>query len=99
MRIPRPKVARPSRSQLGTGALVLAALALGQTLNEHLPDGSDVSRLFERPVEMGATLAMRTGDFTPQSVAGATSLLRDSGSSIRSPGVAVVLRFDFVSRR
>lgn len=91
-------VRRPSRVQLGTGALVVAALAVGQTLNEHLPDGSDASRLFELPVDIGATAKMRTGDLTPVSVEGASSILRDIGSSIRSPGVVVVLKFDFVSR-
>ena len=93
MRIPRP-----SRAQLGTGTLVIAALALGQSLNEHLPDGSDGGRLFEKPVAVGETLAMRTGDLTPRSVDGATSILRDLGSSMRSPGVVVVVHFDFVSR-
>ena len=92
------RMPRPSRSQLGTGALVVAALAVGQTLNERLPDGSDATRLFERHVRMGQTLEMRTGDFTPRSVEGATTILRSIGSSIRSPGVVVVLSFDFVSR-
>ncbi len=89
---------RPSRSQLGTGALIVAALAVGQTLNEHLPDGSDAGRLFERPVSVDEKLEMRAGDLTPVSVDGATSILRDSGSSIRSPGVVVVVRFDYVAR-
>lgn len=93
MRLPRP-----SRSQLGTGTLVVAALAFGQVLNEHLPDGSDGSRLFERDVAIGDTVSMRTGDLTPRSVKGATSVLRSIGPSMRSPGVAVVLAFDFVSR-
>lgn len=89
---------RPSRSQLGTGALIIAALAVGQTLNEHLPDGSTAGRLFERPVSIGKTLEMRAGDLTPVSVDGAHSILRDSGSSIRSPGVVVVVHFDYVAR-
>lgn len=93
MRLPHP-----SRTQLGTGVLVVAALALGQNLNEHLPDGSDGGRLFERAVEIGETLEMRTGDLTPRTVDGAASVLRDAGSSIRSPGVIVVVHFDFVSR-
>ncbi|MET0931106.1 MAG: hypothetical protein ABWX74_16415 [Aeromicrobium sp.] len=89
---------RPSRSQLGTGALVVAALAVGQTLNDRLPDDAAATSLFERPVQMGQTAQMRAGQLTPQSVEGATSILRSIGSSIRSPGVAVVLAFDFVSR-
>lgn len=93
MRLPRP-----SRSQLGTGTLVVAALALGQTLDERLPDGDDSSRLIERSVTMGRTAELRTGSLTPRSVDGSTTVLRDIGSSIRSPGVAVVLAFDFVSR-
>lgn len=89
---------RPSRSQLGTGALVVAALALGQTIEDHLPDDTDATGLFERPVAIGETLQMRTGQLTPTSVDGAASILRSIGSSIRSPGVVVVLHFDFVSR-
>lgn len=89
---------RPSRSQLGTGALIVAALAVGQTLNEHLPDGSDAGRLFERPVSIGKTLQMRAGDLTPVSVDGAHSILRDAGAGIRSPGVVVVVHFDYVPR-
>lgn len=89
---------RPSRSQLGTGTLVVAALALGQMLDEWLPDGEDNSRLIERHVAIGRTAELRTGSLTPRSVDGSTTVLRDIGSSIRSPGVAVVLHFDFVSR-
>ena len=92
------RVPRPSRTQLGTGALVVAALAVGQVLEEQLPQGSDGGRLFERPVSMGQTIQMRTGDFTPRTVEGATTILRSIGSGIRSPGVVVVLSFDFVSR-
>jgi hypothetical protein len=77
---------------------VVAALAVGQALDEWLPDETDATRLFERPVQMGETLQMRTGSLTPTSVDGAVSVLRSIGSSIRSPGVVVVLRFDFVSR-
>lgn len=88
-----------SRSQLGTGSLVVAALAVGQALNDRLPDSSDASRLFERPVAIGETVELRTGDLTPRSVEGATSILRSIGSSIRSPGLAVVVSFDFVSRQ
>lgn len=91
-------VPRPTRSQLGTGALVVAALAVGQTLNDHLPDGSDAGRLFERPVSVGERLEMRAGDLTPVAVDGATSILRDIGSGIRSPGVVVVVHFDYVAR-
>ncbi|MET0450044.1 MAG: hypothetical protein ABW004_16645 [Aeromicrobium sp.] len=89
---------RPSRSQLGTGALVVAALALGQTLDDRLPDQTDATGLFERPVGIGDTVQMRTGRLTPTSVDGAVSVLRSVGSSIRSPGVVLVLEFDFVSR-
>lgn len=90
---------RLAASRFGTGALVVAALALGQVLNEHLPDGKEASRPFERHVEIGETARLRTGDLTPLSVDGAKAVLRDSSASIRAQGVGVVLHFDFVSRQ
>lgn len=89
---------RPSVSQFGTGALVVAALALGQVLNDTLPDGKDGGRLFERHGVVGKPIAMRTGDLTVTKVEGATSILRVSSDGIRSPGVALVVHFSFVAR-
>ena len=43
MRLPRP-----SRAQLGAGALVLAALSVGRVVTEWLPDGPSPVRAFER---------------------------------------------------
>ena len=89
---------RPSASQFGTGALVVAALAVGQLLNDTLPDGKDGGRLFEQQGAVEQTISMRTGDLTVRKVEGATSVLRDSSDGIRSPGVVLVVHFDFVAR-
>jgi hypothetical protein len=89
---------RPRPAQLGTGALVVAALALGQLLNDRLPDGTDGSRLFERDGAVGEVVALRTGDLTVTGVDGATSVLRELDASIRSPGLVLVVRFEFVAR-
>lgn len=88
---------RPIGSRFGTGALVVAALAVGQVLNERLPEPKDGSRLFEQHVKMGETANLRTGDLTPRSVEGAMRLTRDS-DDIEAQGVGVVVHFDFVSR-
>ncbi len=89
---------RPAVSRFGTGALVVAALALGQALNDHLPDGKDGARPFEQHVAMGETAHLRTGDLTPRSVSGAQAILRNVSDSIRAQGIGVVVEFDFVSR-
>lgn len=89
---------RPSASQLGTGALVVAALAVGQVLNDTLPDGKDGGRLFEQHGIVDQPIAMRTGELTVTKVEGATSILRESADGIRSPGVALVVHFSFVAR-
>ena len=92
-----PAFLAPSR--FGVGALVVAALALGQVLNERLPDGSDSFRPHEAEVAVGGTVSIRTGDVTPTAVEGARTVLRDVSPSIRAQGVGLVVRFDFVSRR
>lgn len=89
---------RPAVSRFGTGALVVSALALGQVLNDRLPDGKDGGRPFEQHVAMGETAELRTGDLTPRAVAGAKTILRDVSDSLRAQGIGVVLDFDFVSR-
>lgn len=88
----------PAASRLGTGALVVAALAVGQVLNDTLPDGKDGSRLFERHGAVDQSIAMRTGDLTVTDVEGAASILRDVGDGIRSPGLVLVVLFDFAPR-
>lgn len=87
---------RPAASRFGAGALVVAALAVGQVLNERLPESDNASRPFETQVKMGETAELRAGDLTPRSVDGAMKLIRDS-SNINAAGVAVVVHFDFVS--
>ena len=94
MRVPHPRI-----SQLGTGALVLAALAVGQVLNDHLPTAERSARPFERPVEVGGTATMRSGDLTVTKLEGARSVGRHLEPIMTTPGVIVVVHFDFTPRK
>lgn len=89
----------PQRAQLGTGALVLAALAVGQVINAKLPADDASGRAFERHAVVDTTVHMRSGDLTVTSIRGARSVTRESGGGFRSPGVIVVVSFDFTSRK
>lgn len=92
MRLPLPQ-----RAQLGTGALVLAALAVGQVINAKLPADDVSGRAFEHHVVIDKTLHMRSGDLTVRSIEGAKSVKRSDGGGFLSPGVIVVVSFDFTS--
>lgn len=89
----------PQRAQLGTGALVLAALAVGQVINAHLPADDASDKAFERTAVVDKTLHLRSGDLTVTSIEGARSVVRTSGGGFRSPGVVVVVSFDFTARK
>ncbi len=88
----------PRRAQLGTGALVLAALSLGQVLVEHLPSSDRAGRPFEHEVGVGQTVALRTGTLTVTGVDGARSVQPQRDDRLLSPGVIVVVTFDFTPR-
>ena len=88
----------PRRAQLGTGALVVAALSVGQVLVEHLPSSDRAARPFENEVGVGQTVALRTGKLTVTGVDGARSVQPQREDQVLSPGVIVVVRFDFTPR-
>lgn len=85
----------PRRAQLGTGALVIAALSLGQVLVEHLPSHQRAGRAFEREIAIGQTVQLRTGSLTVTGVDGARSVKPEQGDRVVSPGLVLVVRFDF----
>lgn len=85
----------PRRAQLGTGALVVAALSLGQVLVEHLPSVERAGRPFEHEIAVDQTVKLRTGSLTVTGVDGAREVRPEQGDPFVSPGVALVVRFDF----
>lgn len=88
MRLPRP-----SRVQLGAGALVLAALSVGRVVTEWLPDGPSPVRAHERHVDVGETAHLRYADVSVGSVDGGTTLATTT-RAMRSPGVWVAVVVD-----
>ena len=69
MRLPRP-----SRAQLGAGALVLAALSLGRVVTEWLPEGPSPVRPFERATTVGHPAHLRYADVVVSRVDGGRQL-------------------------
>lgn len=91
------RVPRPSRAQLGAGALVLAALSVGRVVTEWLPEGPSPVRAFERSTTVGQELALRYGDVRVTSVDGGRQLAT-STSAMLSPGLWVTAKVDFTPR-
>lgn len=85
----------PRRAQLGTGALVIAALSVGQVLTEHLPSVERAGRPFERQIAVDQAVAMRPGKLTVTRVDGARTVQPEQSDRLVSPGVIVVVAFDF----
>lgn len=85
----------PRRAQLGTGALVIAALSIGQVLVEHLPSIERAGRAFEHEIAIDQTVTMRPGTLTVTGVDGAPSVQPEQGDRVVSPGIVVVVTFDF----
>lgn len=88
----------PRRAQLGTGALVIAALSVGQVLTEHLPSVERAGRPFEREIAVEQAVTMRPGKLTVTKVEGARSVQPEQGDRLLSPGIIVVIAFDFTPR-
>lgn len=91
MRLPRLQPAR-----LGAGALVIAALAVGQSMNDHLPEQHD-DRAFERTGVVGQPVDLRFGTVEVTSVDGSTVTAGSYGDRIATPGVFVVVEFTFTA--
>ena len=88
----------PQRAQLGTGALVIAALSVGQVLVDHLPSTERAGRAFERDIAIDQAVTMRPGKLTVTGVEGARSVQPEHRDRMISPGVVLVVRFDFTPR-
>jgi hypothetical protein len=92
----------PQRSQFGAGALVIAALAVGQVINSRLPSDDNASRPFEIRSTIDKPVHMRSGDLTFTLVEGAQSIARASkatGGDFTSNGVILVVSFDFTPQK
>jgi hypothetical protein len=88
----------PRTARLGTGALVLAALSVGQVMNQHLPTAAKASRPFEHQVGLGQTARLRSGDLVATAVDGGTAAVPKVGTGFRSPGVVLDVTFAFTAR-
>lgn len=88
----------PSRSQLGVGALVIAALAVGQFLHLATPDRDHVARPFIRQVDLGETVSLRYGDLEPVGVTGGMRVVPSFGDPMTTTAVFVRLEFRFTPR-
>ena len=91
------RVARPSRAQLGAGALVLAALSVGRVVTEWLPDGPSPVRAFERAATLDQEVHLRYGDLRVRSVDGGRQLATTTDAKL-SPGLWVTAQVDFTPR-
>lgn len=91
------RVPRPSRSQLGAGALVLAALSIGRVVTEWLPDGPSPVRAFERQTTLDHEVHLRYGDVRVTGVDGGRQLAT-STEAMLSPGLWVTAHVDFTPR-
>jgi hypothetical protein len=89
MRLPRP-----SRAQLGAGALVFAALSVGRVVTEWLPDGPSPVREFERAAAVDEPVQLRYGNLRVTDVDGGKQLAT-TGSAMLSPGLWVTAHVDF----
>ena len=92
MRLPRP-----TRAQLGAGALVLAALSVGRVVTEWLPDEPSPVRAFERQSTLDREVHLRYGDLRVTEVEGARQLATTTQAML-SPGLWVTAHVDFTPR-
>ena len=99
MRLPRPQ-----RSTLGVGALLVAGLALTQSLDALLPSatgedfGTGAQRPFVREGAPGTPISLRAGDLTVSSVEGATTVEEQLRQPVTTEAVFLVIRFTWTPR-
>lgn len=89
MRIPRPQ-----RSQVGIGALVVAALALGQLLHRYLPE-PDADRPFLTSVSSDGVHHLRFGDLRVVKVDGASRIHGETSIDETRVSSGLFLRVEF----
>lgn len=85
------------RTTLLTWGLVVAALVVGQAIEQHLPDPQDAARAFQRNGSVGTVVPLRIGDLEVTGVTGATSAAGSFGG-FKSPGIVIVASFRFTAR-
>ncbi|MEO7446997.1 MAG: hypothetical protein ABI336_01885 [Humibacillus sp.] len=99
MRLPRPQ-----RSTLGVGALLVAGLALTQSLDALLPSatgedfGTGAQRPFVREGTTGSPISLRAGDIAVSSVTGATTVEEPLYYPVTTEAVFLVIRFTWTPR-
>lgn len=99
MRFPRPR-----RATLGVGALVVAGLAVTQSLDALLPSatgsdfGTGAQRPFVREGAPGSPIALRTGELTVTSIEGATTLDETGAYPVTTEAVFLVVHFTWTPR-
>lgn len=85
--------------QLGAGALVLVALAVGRVVEDRLPSAGPVGQQpFERHVAVGEPAHLRIGDVTVTKVSGAKAWSGIAEAKL-SPGLWVIADVDLVPNR
>ena len=88
------RILRPSRAQLGAGALLLAALSVGRVVTQWLPEGPSPVRAFERTTMLDRPTHLRYGTLRVTEVDGGKQLAT-STSAMLSPGLWVTAHIDF----
>ncbi len=89
---------RLTREGLLTAVLVVAALFVGSSLTDRLPQPSAVLEApFVREGAVGDTIELRTADVTVRGVDG-SRLVRVFSSTAQTPGVFVVVEVDWAPR-
>ena len=87
-------LAGPRRAQLGTGALVVAALAVGGVISQWATDDNGEGTSFERGATVGSPLTVRWAALTVTSIEGGKELGVGTQQNKLSPGVWLVVRYD-----
>ncbi|XVX18594.1 hypothetical protein ACQP1U_09480 [Actinomycetota bacterium] len=82
---------RPRTAQLGTAALVIAALSTGRVITEVLPGDNRAYRAFERPVSVGETAELRYAAVRATRVDGARQIVPPDNNVLVSPTLWVVI--------
>lgn len=85
--------------QLGAGALVLAALAVGRVVEDRLPSAGPVGQKpFERHVAVGETAHLRIGDVTVTKVQGSKAWAGVTEAKL-TPGLWVIADIELLPSR
>ncbi|MCE1177629.1 MAG: hypothetical protein LWW86_01135 [Micrococcales bacterium] len=89
---------RPRTAQLGTAALVVAALSTGRVITDLLPDTNRAYRAWERHVAVGETAQLRYAAVRATRVDGARQIVPPDNNVLVSPTLWVVVDLTAVPR-